>query len=104
MNPPDMIGSVICRGEVRAEWIDVNDHMNVAYYVLAFDTAVDALWEQFGITENHINVSQSSTFATLTMKRSSLCASAELKSVRPCGKRTNLKTRPGRPAIRRRRY
>ena len=63
MSKPDYIGVEVIRGNVLPEWIDVNDHMNVAYYVLAFDTAVDALWERFGITENHINVSQSSTFA-----------------------------------------
>ena len=51
------------RGTVLPEWIDVNEHMNVAYYVLAFDQAVDALWEEFGITEDYINVSSSSTFA-----------------------------------------
>jgi acyl-CoA thioester hydrolase len=63
LSKPDYIGVEVIRGNVLPEWIDVNDHMNVAYYVLAFDTAVDALWEQFGITVNHINVSQSSTFA-----------------------------------------
>ncbi len=60
---PEYAGAEIIRGTVLPEWIDVNNHMNVAYYVLAFDTAVDTLWESFGITENHINVSQSSTFA-----------------------------------------
>jgi len=37
--------------------------MNVAYYVLAFDLAVDTLWERFGITQDYINVTNSSTFA-----------------------------------------
>lgn len=60
---PEYAGTEIIRGNVLPDWIDVNNHMNVAYYVLAFDSAVDALWEQFGITEDHINVSQSSTFA-----------------------------------------
>ena len=57
------IGTEVVRGTVLPEWIDVNNHMNVAYYVLAFDQAVDSLWEKFGITEEHINVSNSSTFA-----------------------------------------
>ncbi len=60
------IGIEVVRGKVLPEWIDVNEHMNVAYYVLAFDLAVDSLWEQFGITENHVNVSDSSTFAVET--------------------------------------
>lgn len=58
-----LLGVEVVRGTVLPEWIDVNDHMNVAYYVLAFDQAVDSLWEKFGITEDHINVSSSSTFA-----------------------------------------
>ena len=60
------IGAEIIRGTVLPEWIDVNDHMNVAYYILAFDQAVDSLWEEFGITEDHINVASSSTFAVET--------------------------------------
>ena len=62
-NKNNIAGNEIIRGSVLPEWIDVNDHMNVAYYVLAFDMAVDSLWETFGITENHKNVSNSSTFA-----------------------------------------
>lgn len=45
------------------EWIDINGHMNVAYYVLAFDFAVDALWMDFGLTNEHILSNNSSTFA-----------------------------------------
>jgi acyl-CoA thioester hydrolase len=30
---------------VREEWIDYNGHMNVAYYVLVFDHATDALFD-----------------------------------------------------------
>ena len=56
-------GVEVCCGNVRPEWIDVNGHMNVAYYVLAFDLGVDALWTQFGITAEHIQSNLSSTFA-----------------------------------------
>jgi acyl-CoA thioester hydrolase len=58
-----MLGLEVCRGRVVPEWIDVNGHMNVAYYVLAFDLGVDALWARFGITEAHIRENLSSTFA-----------------------------------------
>lgn len=34
---------------VRPEWIDYNGHLNLAYYVLIFDQATDALWETLGI-------------------------------------------------------
>ena len=59
----DILGIEVSRGRVLPEWIDVNDHMNVAYYVLAFDRGVDSLWDRFGITADHIREMQSSTFA-----------------------------------------
>ncbi len=34
---------------VRPEWIDFNGHMNVAYYVVVFDNAVDVLFEALGL-------------------------------------------------------
>jgi len=57
------IGSPVHSGKVLPEWIDYNGHMNVAYYVLAFDLGIDALWVDFGITEEHVQANQSSTFA-----------------------------------------
>ena len=38
---------------VLPEWIDHNGHMNVAYYVLAFDQATDAVYETWGIGEHY---------------------------------------------------
>lgn len=59
----EMSGLEISRGKVLPEWIDVNGHMNVAYYVLAFDLAVDTLWLDFGLSNEHIQRNNSSTFA-----------------------------------------
>jgi acyl-CoA thioester hydrolase len=59
----EILGVEVGRGRVLPEWIDVNNHMNVAYYVLAFDHAVDELWDRFGITADHIREMSSSTFA-----------------------------------------
>lgn len=56
-------GFEVYSGEVRPEWIDVNQHVNVAYYVLAFDLGVDALWTRFGITDESIADTGGSTFA-----------------------------------------
>jgi acyl-CoA thioester hydrolase len=39
----------IYRAPVEAEWIDDNGHMNVAYYVLMFDRATDALLDRLGL-------------------------------------------------------
>jgi len=47
---------------VLPEWIDYNGHMNVAYYVLAFDKGVDALMSAIGITPNYIEQYNCSTF------------------------------------------
>jgi acyl-CoA thioester hydrolase len=35
---------------VRQEWIDNNDHMNLAYYVLVFSGATDALGRRLGLS------------------------------------------------------
>lgn len=59
----EILGVEVSSGRVLPEWIDVNNHMNVAYYVLAFDQGVDALWDRFGITDEHIREMNSSTFA-----------------------------------------
>ena len=59
----EFLGAKVAEGVVLPEWIDVNGHMNVAYYVLAFDLGVDALWEEFGITADYIEESYGSTFA-----------------------------------------
>jgi acyl-CoA thioester hydrolase len=63
MTDTEIVGVEVSSGRVLPEWIDVNNHMNVAYYVLAFDRGVDSLWSRFGITEEHIQECQSSTFA-----------------------------------------
>jgi acyl-CoA thioester hydrolase len=39
----------IYRAPVEAAWIDYNDHMNVAYYMLMFDRATDALFDRLGV-------------------------------------------------------
>lgn len=51
------------RDHVRPEWIDYNGHMNLAYYVLAFDHATDALFNDLGIGLDYMNASGCSTFA-----------------------------------------
>jgi acyl-CoA thioester hydrolase len=56
-------GVEVMRGQVLPEWIDVNDHMNVAYYLLAFDQAVDVLWSRFGLDEDYVRTHDSSTIA-----------------------------------------
>ncbi len=63
MSNAEILGIEVMRGRVLPEWIDINRHMNVAYYVLAFDQGVDRLWARFGLTDDHIRQHNSSTFA-----------------------------------------
>lgn len=63
MSDKTLLGVEVVRGYVLPQWIDVNNHMNVAYYVLAFDQGVDTLWGRFGLTDEYIKSSGGSTFA-----------------------------------------
>ena len=47
---------------VIQEWIDWNGHMNIAYYVVAFDLATGDAFEQFGIGNTYRETSNCSTF------------------------------------------
>ncbi|MSO93862.1 MAG: thioesterase-like protein [Rhodospirillales bacterium] len=47
---------------VRPEWIDYNGHMNLAYYVLAFDHATDTVFDHMGIGIAYIREQQASLF------------------------------------------
>lgn len=54
---------LVHRDTVRPEWIDYNGHMNVAFYVLAFDHAADALFDAFGMDDAYRRANDVSTFA-----------------------------------------
>ncbi len=34
---------------VKPEWIDYNGHMNIAFYIMAFDLAFDDLYKMLGL-------------------------------------------------------
>jgi acyl-CoA thioester hydrolase len=52
----------IHEASVLPEWIDYNGHMNVAYYVLAFDNATDQLLDNMGLGQHHVEKDNSSFF------------------------------------------
>ena len=56
-HPPELHREVI-----RPEWCDYNGHMNLAFYVLVFDHATDALWDMLGIGLDYRNRTDNSTF------------------------------------------
>lgn len=47
MTPEEM--ACLHTERVRPDWIDYNGHMNLAYYVLVFDHATDALLDRVGL-------------------------------------------------------
>lgn len=54
------------RDVVRPEWIDYNGHLNVGYYVLAFDFATDEFLFWLGLDAQHREREKISTFALET--------------------------------------
>ena len=51
---------------VRPEWIDSNGHMNLAYYVVAFDLATDKLYAALGIGDAYREATGNSCFTAET--------------------------------------
>lgn len=48
--------------QIEPQWIDYNGHLNMAYYNVMFDRAVDELWLQLGIGPNYLRARKCSTF------------------------------------------
>ncbi|HRQ58978.1 MAG TPA: thioesterase family protein [Azoarcus taiwanensis] len=54
--------ALTAKGRIRPEWIDYNGHMNVAYYVLAFDQGTDRFLADMGLDADYLRAG-GSTFA-----------------------------------------
>ena len=48
--------------EIEPQWIDYNGHLNMAYYNVMFDRAIDELWLKLGIGPAYMKERQGSTF------------------------------------------
>lgn len=48
--------------QVLEDWIDYNGHMNVAFYVLAFDRALDRVFDRIGIGVDYVAQTNNSIF------------------------------------------
>ncbi len=79
MKRDENVAVQISTGVVKPEWIDINGHMNVAYYIVAFDLAVDSLWESCGMGQEYIEGGRGSTFAV----ESHVLYKRELKEAAP---------------------
>jgi acyl-CoA thioester hydrolase len=51
---------------VRPEWIDRNGHLNLAYYIVIFDQATDALFDALGIGSRYTDTTGASLFVVET--------------------------------------
>jgi len=47
---------------IEPQWIDYNGHLNMAYYNVMFDRAIDELWLQLGIGPTYMKERHGSTF------------------------------------------
>jgi acyl-CoA thioester hydrolase len=48
--------------QIEPQWIDYNGHLNMAYYNVMFDRAIDQLWAALGIGPTYMNERHGSTF------------------------------------------
>jgi len=40
--------------QIQPDWIDYNGHLNMAFYSVLFDRAVDHIYDQFGIGVDYV--------------------------------------------------
>ena len=57
--PAPFLSSVM---QIEPQWIDYNGHLNMAYYNVMFDRAIDELWLVLGIGPAYKKTRNSSTF------------------------------------------
>jgi acyl-CoA thioester hydrolase len=57
------------QGEVLPEWIDINGHMNLAYYTVLFDYATDLMFDVLDLGRRYRMATDHGTFVTETHNR-----------------------------------
>src|SRR4030081_2157911 len=57
--PTPFLASVM---QIEPQWIDYNGHLNMAYYNVMFDRAIDELWLKLGIGPGYMKERNGSTF------------------------------------------
>src|SRR6201995_6052006 len=59
LQPMPFLSSIM---QIEPQWIDYNGHLNMAYYNVMFDRAIDQLWLKLGIGPTHMKERNGSTF------------------------------------------
>jgi acyl-CoA thioester hydrolase len=59
LRPSPFLSSVM---QIEPQWIDYNGHLNMAYYNVMFDRAIDELWFRLGIGPTYMKARNGSTF------------------------------------------
>ncbi|WP_213769640.1 thioesterase family protein [Bradyrhizobium sp. dw_78] len=59
LRPAPFLSSVM---QIEPQWIDYNGHLNMAYYNVMFDRAIDELWLRLGIGPTYMKERHGSTF------------------------------------------
>ena len=59
LRPAQFLSSVM---QIEPQWIDYNGHLNMAYYNVMMDRAIDELWLQLGIGPTYMKERHGSTF------------------------------------------
>src|SRR6201982_3179056 len=59
LTPAPFLSSVM---QIEPQWIDYNGHLNMAYYNVMMDRAIDELWLEFGLGPDYRRERHGSTF------------------------------------------
>jgi len=59
LRPAPYLASVM---QIEPQWIDHNGHLNMAYYNVMFDRAIDEMWLQLGMGPGYVKERQGSSF------------------------------------------
>src|SRR3954471_7672120 len=66
LRPAPFLASVM---QIEPQWIDYNGHLNMAYYNVMFDRAIDQLWLKLGIGPAYIKERQGSPLSAASHVR-----------------------------------
>ncbi len=67
---------------VEPQWIDYNNHLNVAYYSLLFDRAVDECFALLGVGEDYVRARKASLFTAGRLISATAASSASARGLR----------------------